>query len=212
VSLGADRIRTAARRVKRSDPPGIVAALVLMVAMLTSCGHQVHSADTSTPPTQSAVHNGADVDFARNMIPHHQQAVTLAAMVPAHTANPELRVIATHIAADQQSEVRTLNGLLAGWGEPTVDPDGTSSPHQDGMPMMGMVDQATLDRLHTLNDDGFDTLWATSMIGHHEGAVRMAQDEVAHGESPDGVRVAKTIVTTQQREIAVLTHLISAAQ
>jgi uncharacterized protein (DUF305 family) len=50
------------------------------------------------------------------------------------------------------------------------------------------------------------------MIGHHEGAVKMAQDEMAHGESPDGVRVARTIVTTQQREIAVMTHLISAAQ
>jgi uncharacterized protein (DUF305 family) len=189
-----------------------VAALVLTVVMLTSCGDSVHSADTPTPLAQSAVHNGADVDFARNMIPHHQQAVILAAMVPAHTANPELRVIATHIGADQQSEIRTLNGLLAGWGEPTVDPDVTSNPHQDGMPMMGMVDQATLDRLRALNDDGFDTLWTTSMISHHEGAVRMAQDEMAHGESPDGVRVAEMIVTTQQREIAVLTHLISAAQ
>jgi uncharacterized protein (DUF305 family) len=196
----------------RSGPPQIVAALMLMVAMLTSCGDSVHSANTSRPLAQSAVHNGADVDFARNMIPHHQQAVILAAMVPAHTANPELRVMATHIGADQQSEVRTLNGLLASWGERTADPDGTSSPHQDGMTMMGMVDQATLDRLHTLNDDGFDTLWTTSMIGHHEGAVKMAQDEMAHGESPDGVRVARTIVTTQQREIAVMTHLISAAQ
>jgi uncharacterized protein (DUF305 family) len=125
-----------------------------------------------------------------------------------------VRMMATHISADQQAEIRTLNGLLADWGEP-ADPPGMS--HHDGMemsgmPMKGMVDQATLDKLRTLNDEAFDTLWVTSMIGHHEGAVTMAQDEIAHGQSPDAVHVATMIVTAQQREIALMTHLISASQ
>lgn len=201
-------------RVMRFEPPQILAALLLAVAMLTSCGDSVPSAtnSTSSAPSAALVHTRADVEFARNMIPHHQQAVLLAAMVPAHTADPALRVIATHIGADQRAEVRTLNGLLAGWGEPTVDSEDSSSPHRDGMTMTGMVDQATLDRLQTLDDDAFDTLWTTSMISHHEGAVAMAQDEITHGQSPDAIHVATMIVTTQQREIATMTHLISATQ
>jgi uncharacterized protein (DUF305 family) len=80
------------------------------------------------------------------------------------------------------------------------------------MGMMGMVDQGTLDRLQSLDDDPFDTLWVTSMIGHHQGAIVMAQDEIAHGQSADAVHVARLIITAQQREIAMMTHLISASQ
>jgi uncharacterized protein (DUF305 family) len=199
--------------------PRVVAAVVLIfAAILTACsGSATNPPTTQTKPDvtgSGAAHGVADVVFARNMIPHHQQAVVLAAMVPAHTANAALRVTATHIGADQQAEVRTLNGLLTQWGE-RVDPDGVSPSDHGGMGMMGMmgmVDQGTLDRLQSLDDDPFDTLWVTSMIGHHQGAIVMAQDEIAHGQSADAVHVARLIITAQQREIAMMTHLISASQ
>ena len=201
-----------------SIPIRVLAALVLLVAGLTSCGHSASHAQTADTTRQPAAHSAADVEFVRNMIPHHQQALVLGEMVPARTANPDVRVMATHISADQQAEIRTLNGLLAAWGEP-VDPpgmsqhDGMPGMPASGMPMMkGMVDQATLDKLRTLDDEAFDTLWVTSMIGHHEGAVAMAQDEIAHGQSPDAVHVATLIVTSQQREIAMMTHLVSATE
>lgn len=195
-----------------SNSMRVVAAIVLVfAAVLTSCSHSA----TDPPSAQSpAAHNAADVAFARNMIPHHQQAVLLAAMVRARTANADLRVTATHIGADQQAEIRTLNGLLAEWGEP-VDPGGMSPSDHGGMAMAGMagmVDQGILDRLQTLDDDAFDTLWVTSMISHHQGAITMAQDEIAHGQSADAVDVARLIITAQQREIAMMTHLISASQ
>lgn len=50
------------------------------------------------------------------------------------------------------------------------------------------------------------------MIGHHQGAVTMAHDEVAHGQNPDAVSLARQMITAQQREIAMLTHLISSSQ
>jgi uncharacterized protein (DUF305 family) len=113
-----------------SHSPRVVAAVVLIfAAILTSCsGSATNPPTTQTKPDvtgSGAAHGVADVVFARNMIPHHQQAVVLAAMVPAHTANAALRVTATHIGADQQAEIRTLNGLLAQWGEP-IDPGGMS--------------------------------------------------------------------------------------
>jgi uncharacterized protein (DUF305 family) len=47
------------------------------------------------------------------------------------------------------------------------------------------------------------------MIGHHQGAVTMAQAEVARGENPDAIHMANLIITAQQREIAYMTHLLS---
>jgi uncharacterized protein (DUF305 family) len=177
-----------------------VAALLLCVAALTSC----------TATTHAATHNDADVMFARMMIPHHQQALVLAAMVPTNTANPDLQVMATHIGAAQKAEVGVLQDLLAQWGADASDPH---AGHHDDMHMMsGMVDDATMRRLPTLYDNDFDTLWTTSMIGHHEGAVTMAQEELTQGESPDAKHVAQLIIESQQREIAIMKHLISATE
>ena len=114
----------------RKVPQCTGAVVLVFAAILTSC-----SDSATDPPSahRSAAHNAADVTFAQNMIPHHQQAVVLAAMVPAHTANAALRVTATHIGADQQAEIRTLNGLLAEWGEP-VDAGGMSPRTTEGWP------------------------------------------------------------------------------
>jgi uncharacterized protein (DUF305 family) len=201
-----------------SKPVGILATIVLiLVTALTSCTHPAgdsHAGKTqsSTGQTgQPAAHNAADVAFARNMLPHHQQGVLLAAMVPAHTLNPDLRVIAAHIAADQQAEIQTLNLLLAQWHERPDSEHGPAAGHA-GMGITGMVDQQTIDQLQSLDGAAFDTLWARSMISHHQGAVTMAQDEIAHGQSVDAVHAATLIVDAQQREIATMTHLISAPQ
>jgi uncharacterized protein (DUF305 family) len=196
----------------------LVAALTLIfLTTMTSCGHSAtdphvgHGEPGTAHGGQPAAHNAADVAFVRNMLPHHQQGVELAAMVPAHTANPDLRVIAAHISADQQAEIKTLNLLLAQWHE-EAHPDGDGHAGHEGMPMMGMVDQSTMNELQSLDGAEFDTLWAKSMISHHEGAVLMAKDEIAHGQSADAIHLAALIVEAQQREIAAMTHLISAPE
>jgi len=195
----------------------LAAVALALVATVTSCGQP--AGDPGSGPAESstasnalpAAHNAADVVFARNMLPHHQQGVELAAMVPTHTLNPDLRVIATHIRADQQAEIHTLNLLLTQWGEP-ADPDHGNGAGHDGMAMAGMVDQSTIDKLKSLDGAAFDTLWATSMISHHQGAITMAQSEIAHGQSADAIHAATLIVEAQQREISTMTHLISATQ
>jgi uncharacterized protein (DUF305 family) len=179
----------------------VIALVLIFITTMTSCGQD----------GQPAAHNAADVAFARNMLPHHQQGVELAAMVPAHTTNPDLRVIAAHIGADQQAEIQTLNLLLAQWHE-EAHPDGGDHVGHEGMPMMGMVDQNTINELQSLDGASFDTLWAKSMISHHQGAVKMAQDEITNGQCVDAIHVAKLIVEAQQREIATMTHLISAPE
>ncbi|MBV8967062.1 MAG: DUF305 domain-containing protein [Mycobacteriaceae bacterium] len=177
-----------------------VVAAALTAATLSSCGTSPRSGDAAP----SAVHNSDDVTFAQRMIPHHQQAVDMAAMVPSHTTNPTLRVVAVHISTDQHAEIGMLTDLLTRWGAPVSAPG--------SMSMEGMVDDATMNRLPSLSGAQFDTVWITAMIGHHQGAVTMAQAELAHGQNPDAQKMARLIITAQQREISYMTDLISTPQ
>jgi uncharacterized protein (DUF305 family) len=173
------------------------------VAVMSSCAESPPATDA-----QSTVHNATDLTFAQKMIPHHQQALDMAAMVPSRTTNRDLIVMAKHIALDQQAQIDTLQGLLQQWGEPAA-PDHTG---HDGMSMDGMVDAATMDRLPTLTGTAFDELWLRSMITHHQGAVAMAEPEIAHGENPAAVRMAKVIVDWQQLGIGRMHAMLGPAE
>jgi uncharacterized protein (DUF305 family) len=71
-----------------------------------------------------------------------------------------------------------------------------------------MVDGATMERLETLKGAEFDTLWLQSMIGHHEGAIAMANTEIADGADADAKDLAAEIVKTQQAEIDQMKQML----
>ena len=48
------------------------------------------------------------------------------------------------------------------------------------------------------------------MIEHHEGAVEMAEVEVAEGEYADAVALAEEIIESQEAEIAEMEALLEA--
>jgi uncharacterized protein (DUF305 family) len=183
--------------------PALLAA-VFAAVVLTSCGK-------SSPPTSdvlSAKHDAADVTFVQKMIPHHQQALDMSAMVPSHTTNDDVIVMAKHIAADQHAQIDTLQELLQAWGQPTAP------THMDhgGMAMDGMVDDAAMAQLPTLKGAAFDDLWLRSMIKHHQGAVAMAEPETAQGENATAVKMAKNIIDWQQLEIGRMNAILGVAQ
>ena len=138
----------------------------------------------STPKSRSSrvspqAYNADDVSFATNMIPHHQQAVELSALVPDRSTNPELVALAQQISAAQQPEIETMKVFLVQWKE---NPDAGSGHEGHGGPMAGMVDEGTMTKLVSLNGPEFDKLWLESMISHHQGAIEMAKAEIANGD------------------------------
>ena len=169
-----------------------------VVVVLASCSGGPTGA-SPTPDSRSAEHNAADVAFAEDMIPHHRQAVDMTAMVPSRSTNPDLFVMATHISSDQQAEILTMKGLLAQWGVQDA-PSHENAMDHSGMHIAGMVDGATLNTIQSLSGPSFDALWMTSMISHHQGAITMAQNEIDQGRSPDAIKLAKIIVSAQQRD------------
>jgi uncharacterized protein (DUF305 family) len=112
--------------------------------------------------------------------------------------------LAKAIAAAQDPEIAEMTALLDGWGEPIAMDEGMD---HSGM-MSGMLTVEELDALSALRGADFDRKWLESMIAHHEGAIEMADDVLADGESPAVRDLAERIVAAQADEIAQMRALL----
>jgi uncharacterized protein (DUF305 family) len=162
-------------------------------------GHVAGASDTPVISGQPAGFDADDVAFASNMILHHQQALNLAALVPDRSENPELIQLAQQVEAAQEPEIASLKAFLVQWKENPAD--STDHGGHGAMNMSGRVDEATMDKLTSLQGAEFDTLWLRSMIAHHQGAIEMANAELANGRNGDAKHLAQNIITAQRAEI-----------
>ena len=197
-----------------SIPARVAAALAAVVAalFLSSCTSPASDGHTGDEHPDEPVITGApagfnadDVAFATNMISHHQQAVEMSALVPDRSTDPEIIALAEQISAAQQPEIETMKVFLVQWNE---NPDTATGHNGHGATMQGMVDDATMTKLESLNGSEFDTLWLESMISHHQGAIEMAKAEITNGKNVDAKGLAQTIVDTQQAEIGQMKQML----
>lgn len=187
-----------------------VLALVLAGAFtLASCGED----DGSPASGDSAESNDADVQFAQDMIPHHEQAVIMAQMAESHAASTEVKELAAKIEAAQAPEIETMTQWLEDWGQ---DPASGGMDHGDmghgsASEMPGMMDDDELADLDGMMGGDWDQMFLTMMIAHHEGAIEMATTEQEDGENPDAVALAEKIEADQTAEITVMEGLLDGA-
>ena len=156
--------------------------------------------------------NAQDVSFARDMIPHHQQAVEMSDLVPSRSQNPKVIALAAQIKQAQAPEITTMTGFLTTFGEPL---DGGGSGGHGGHggggahSGMGMVSDEDLAKLRSASGTEFDRLFLTQMTAHHEGAIDMARAEMSKGEHPPAKDLAQQIATSQEKEISEMKSLLA---
>lgn len=190
-------------------------ALALAAAgLLGACGDDIAgpagsgSASESAEAQATAEAGAADVRFAQQMIPHHAQAVEMAAMVP-DSSSPQLRDLAAAIAAAQQPEIDRMTTMLESWGE---DVPGTGAGGHAGHGSSGMEGMMSAEHMHALGSASggeFERMWLTMMIEHHQGAITMAEAELADGSDPDARALAQEIVDAQLAEITLMEQLLA---
>ncbi len=173
-------------------------AAVLTASLLTlaACGND----DNDT----AAGHNDADVTFAQQMIPHHQQAIEMAELAETRAESPEVKDLAADIEAAQDPEIETMTGWLESWGE-DVSPSGE---HGGGHDTAGMMSEDDMADLEAASGAEFDQMFLTMMIEHHEGAIEMAKTEQSEGEYADAVELAEDIEMAQTEEIQTMQGLL----
>ena len=132
-----------------------------------------------------------DVRFMQDMIPHHQQAVAMAALVADRTNRPELVDAAGRIGLSQRDEIAFMERWLGERGEPVPDPRDHAAMHTDHR-MAGMATPEQMAELAGSKGTDFDRLFLQLMITHHEGAVTMVEELLERpgfGVRPGTVRV-----------------------
>jgi uncharacterized protein (DUF305 family) len=203
----------------RSTYAAFIAAAAGAALVLAGCGTDSsdpsssgasatsHSLSTSAEAGSGAeAFDDADVTFLRGMYPHHAQAVQMAEMVDGRTDNAELLALAQRIEAAQAPEMDQITGLLAQAGD--TAPTSTGHEGMDHGSGDGMMSEDDMSTLMGMSGSEFDRMWLTMMIEHHEGAVEMADTELAEGENPDAKQLATGIVSAQQREIAEMQAML----
>jgi len=163
----------------------VVAAVLAIV--LVACGDDDDTASSSTSESSVAAEfNDADVEFARGMIPHHRQAVEMAAIAldPSVEAGTDVQDLATRIKEAQDPEIELMTGFLAAWGQDASGETAGSQGMDEMGEMDGMMTDEEMQSLADLRGDEFDRTWMEMMTEHHEGAIAMAEIEISDGDNP----------------------------
>jgi uncharacterized protein (DUF305 family) len=148
------------------------------------------------PPAGGVGYNLLDAWFVQMMIPHHQQALELAALAPSRAADPRIRAIAERITVAQGPEIAVLRSWLRQRG--LIE---SGADHDHG-PASGMHPPEAIRALAATSGAAFDRSFVDLMSTHHQGAIQMCT-RVLTGGADDGIqRLATNIAADQQIEIA----------
>lgn len=172
-------------------------------------GHDAHAGHT--PPAATPTEARPDVVFFQGMIPHHAQALEMAALVDGRNARREVRLMAERIAVSQKDEIRWMRQWLADHG---AEAPGEHAHHTSHSAMVGMATPAQMAEMAAATGAAFDRLFLERMVRHHEGALSMAGDLLAAPggtSAPDVFQFVADLEADQGAEIdrmqTILTRL-----
>lgn len=189
-------------------------ALIAGFLALSACSSGADTASATSASAGATTFDGADVTFAQNMVPHHQQAIDMAQMVDGRSTNAQVIDLAARIESAQQPEIDTLTGWLDDWDVDQTE-DTTAMQHpgmthgSDGAAAMGgMMSDQDMAGLNDATGTDFDRMWLQMMVVHHTGAVDMATTEIDDGQDADAIAMARDITAAQNDEIAEMDQLL----
>jgi uncharacterized protein (DUF305 family) len=159
-----------------------------------------------TPPP----HTPADTRFMQRMIPHHEQALRMTALVAGRGAGADLTRLATRIDLSQRDEILQMRQWLTDRGEAVPPPATSHAGHGASMP--GMLTDAQFAELERSRGVAFDRAFLQFMIQHHEGALTMVRELYAEGGGlePACDRFAREVNADQTIEIGRMRSMLAA--
>ncbi len=198
---------------------GALAALVVSAGCSGGDSGAQHPADHSSSATaapSAEAHNDADVSFAQQMVPHHEQAITMSdILLGKHGIDPRVTGLATEIKAAQGPEIKQMQDWLSQWGNPPMSSMAPGEDHSghdmEGMSgdAMGLMSQEQMTALTNAQSVEAGRLFLSGMITHHEGAIAMAQNEIKQGQFQPAVALAQSIATSQHQEIDTMKGILA---
>ncbi len=222
-------MRPLAQREPRLSTRALV-AIILGGALLAALAFGIGRLSVPTASTPS--NTSAEAGFSRDMQEHHNQAVRMSMIVLQATDDREITTLAYDIATAQQQQAGQMFGWLEVWGLPHAPPEPSmtwmSRPtldggdhdhggegesghnHTPGEPMPGLATAEQMAKLETLEGLEAEVYFLELMIEHHIGGVEMAEAVLERSTNPVVTKLAKGMVTVQDKEIVFMNELLEA--
>ncbi|MBL5974587.1 MAG: DUF305 domain-containing protein [Candidatus Leucobacter sulfamidivorax] len=185
----------------------LAALIALALAACASDGGSTAAMDHGDHDdrSQAAAANDADIAFTAGMIPHHEQAIEMSDIVLGKDGiDPRVGELAERIKTAQGPEIDRLQGWLRDWGAEHAGHGGDHAGHGDGM-----MTEEDLAALRDASGADASRLFLEQMIAHHEGAVQMAETQIAEGGNADAIALAREIASAQAAEIQQMRDLLA---
>lgn len=149
--------------------------------------------------------NTIDAHFIEQMIPHHEDAVTMAKLAEQNAKQSEIKTLAKNIIDSQSKEIDQMKSWYKEWfGKDVPQNEQTMGMHgmqqQQGMHMGMMGNTTDMERLSGSSD--FDRSFIEEMIPHHQMAVMMAAMLKNGTKRPEMKKLAEDIMSAQNDEIS----------
>ena len=173
---------------------------------------------------------------SRDMLVHHEQAVTMSFLVRDATDDADVDTLALDLIKSQAEQQgmflawlrahdvpSTTDVPLMAWMEQggqhagaghSVDPgagqdSGTPAEQRAALQQaMGMATDDELVRLTTLSGEDAEVLFLQLMTRHHQGGVVMAEEFVRRSDDPELRAVADAVISGQNRELRIMANLL----
>lgn len=160
---------------------------------------------------QSSINQGMmnnsniDAHFIEQMIPHHEDAITMAKLALEKSQHQEIKTLAQNIISSQSSEIEQMKNWYKDWyGRELPSDNQVMNVHgmmsnNSGMHMGKMGNDSDLEQLKVTTE--FDKLFIEEMIPHHQMAVMMASMLKQGTTRQEMKQLADDIITAQTSEI-----------
>lgn len=202
-------------------------ALIVVAVVAFSFGRL----STLTEPTPGD--RSADAGFSRDMQVHHLQGVEMAMIIRGISDADDMQHLSYDIATTQAQQAGQMYGWLEEWGlsQYAADPmawmaaegghehggadapgdtpaTGDSMLTADGL-MPGMATPEQLDELRAATGAEAERLFLELMIAHHRGAVEMAEAALELADAGVVLRLANSVVESQEAEISLMERMLA---
>ena len=185
----------------------IVGGVAVFLITLSNSNSGTAMMGSRTSINQSGKQSEAfDAHFIEQMIPHHEDAITMAKIAQTKAKRPEVKELANNIIDSQGKEITQMKNWYKDWFGKDV-PVNSQTMNQHGMMgnsssmHMGMMgDESDMEGLESAED--FDKAFIEEMIPHHQMAVMMANMLSGGTQRPEMKKLAKEIIDAQTKEIS----------
>lgn len=173
-----------------------------------------------------------DVRFMQHMLVHHAQAIEMVELLKTKGSDPVVGRLGQRIGLSQEAEMALMRDWLSQRGQseampamPGMSMPGMTMDHSmhdmagmgdpDVAPMPGMLTPRQMSALRAANGVGFDRLFLSGMIQHHQGALDMVEALLAEHDAAQDPMLSDfttSVVADQSSEILRMQSILSGLQ